>query len=195
MTEMGRWLASLAWPWHFVLLAGFVGLVFLITIPFKKLHPYRGQLMVLAAITWIGILFYLISYTFPRRNIFMGNMPPSYVIPRVWVYALIPAVLLTLIPILRGKSDPDPKWGNMRMIGIVLTMLIVSAGLFNYIGYYISSAMFIVGLMWLLGSRNKVELIAVPAGWVVFTYLVFAQLLNVRLPAGSIITGIMGGFG
>ncbi|MCL2498789.1 MAG: tripartite tricarboxylate transporter TctB family protein [Defluviitaleaceae bacterium] len=194
MVTMGRWLAGLAWPWQFVLLAVFLGAVFLLTVPFKKIHPFRGQLMVLAAITWVGIVFYLISFTFPGRSIFTGNMPPSYTIPRLWVYALIPTVILTLIPIIRGKNDPDPKWGNLKMVGIVLTALVISVGLFNYIGYYISSALFIVVLMWILGCRSKVELIAVPAGWVVFTYFVFAQLLNVRLPVGSIITNIMRGF-
>ena len=148
----------------------------------------------MAAISWVGILFYLISFTFPGRSVFTGNMPPAYTIPRVWVYALIPTVILTLIPIIRGKNDPDPKWGNLKMIGIVLTLLVVSVGLFNYIGYYISSAIFIVVLMWLLGSRSKVELITIPIGWVLFTYFVFAQLLNVRLPVGSIITNIMRGF-
>lgn len=191
---MGRWLAGLAWPWQFVLLFAFLCVVFLITIPFKRIHPFRGQLLVLAAITWVGIVFYLISFTFPGRSIFTGNMPPAYTIPRVWVYALIPTVILTLIPIIRGKNDPDPKWGNLKFVGIVLTTLVVSVGLFPYIGYYISSALFIVVFMWLLGCRSKVELVAVPAGWVVFTYFVFAQLLNVRLPVGSVVTGILRGF-
>ncbi|MCL2604904.1 MAG: tripartite tricarboxylate transporter TctB family protein [Defluviitaleaceae bacterium] len=194
MAGMGRWLAGVSWPWQFVMLAGFVGIVFLIATPFKRIRPFRGQLMVLAAITWMGILFYLISFTFPGRSIFTGNMPPAYTIPRVWVYALIPTVILTLIPIVRGKNDPDPKWGNLKLVGIVLTLLVLNVGLFQYIGYYISSALFIVALMWLLGCRSKVELLAVPAGWVVFTYFVFAQLLNVRLPVGSLVTNLMGVF-
>jgi hypothetical protein len=192
METAGRWLANLAWPWQFVLLVGFMAAVWLLTLPFKRVHPFRGQLMVLAAITWMGILFYLISFTFPGRTIFTGNMPPAYTIPRVWVYALIPTVILTLIPIVRGKNDPDPKWGNLKLVGIVLTALVLSVGLFQYIGYYISSAAFIVVLMWLLGCRSKVELVAVPVGWVAFTYFVFARLLYVRLPVGSIITNLMG---
>jgi hypothetical protein len=195
MYELGRWLAGLAWPWQFMMLAGFLVLVWLIILPFKRLHPYRGQLLVLAAVTWMGLLFYLISFSFPKPPPIIRAVTDASTIPRVWVFALIPTVILALIPILRGKNDPDPKWGNLKMVGLVLVALVISVGLFDYIGYYISSALFIVVLMWLLGCRKITELIAVPAGWIVFTYFVFARLLYVRLPVGSIISGLMGGNG
>jgi len=100
--------------------------------------------------------------------------------------------ILALIPIIRGKDDPDPKWGNVRLVAMVLAALIVSIGLFGVLGYYLSSAIFIVTMMWMLGSRNKIELVAVPAGWVLFSYFIFARLLSVRLPIGRVFTALLG---
>jgi len=175
---------------HFVILAIFLALMWLLIRPFKKLRPFTGQLLVALAILWMGILFYVISYSFPVPR-FGGGVTEAGTIPRVWFYALVPSVALVLIPIFRGKDEPDPKWGNIKLVGIVLTSLVISIALFQYIGYYISSAIFIVVCMWVLGSRNKIELVAVPVGWVAFSYFIFARLLNVRLPVGSIIYSIL----
>jgi len=160
--------------------------------PFKKLHPYTGQLLILAGIFWVGLLFFVISYSFPPPAPILRAVTDASTIPRVWFYALVPAVVLTLIPIFRGKDDPDPKWGNVRLVAIVLLALIISIGLFGSLGYYISSALFMITCMWVLGTRKKIELIAVPAGWILFSYFIFARLLNVRLPVGSIFSGFLG---
>jgi len=191
-TTIGTWFEELALPLHFLLLAVFLGLILGVIQLVKRLHPYRGQLMVLAGIFWVFLVFYFITYTFPVPRGILVGMTPGSTIPRLWFYSLLPVIVLTLIPIFRNKEEVDPKWGNMRLIAIVFTVLVISVGLFNFIGYYISSALFIVTVMWILGSRNKVELIAVPAGWIVFSYLVFARLLSVRLPVGSIIENIIG---
>jgi hypothetical protein len=159
----------------------------------KKLKPYLGQLMVLAGIFWVFVIFYLISYSFRAPAPILGNVVPGWTIPRMWFYAFMPVMVLVLIPILRGKEDKDTPWGNVRLVGIILGALIISVALFPYIGYYISSALFVVVCMYMLGTRSKIELIAMPVGWIIFSYFVFARLLSVRLPVGSLITGIMDG--
>jgi len=135
------------------------------------------------------VLFFFLTFSFPVPRFGSGNTDAG-TIPRVWFYALAPAVILTLIPIVRGQTDPDPKWGNLRLMGLVFVALVVSVGLMGTIGYYVSSAIFIVVTMWLLGSRGKIELAVVPLGWVLFSYFLFAQLLNVRLPIGSVFAAI-----
>jgi hypothetical protein len=193
MEALGRWLAGISWIWLLVIWVGFLGLVWLIILPFKKMHEYRGQLLILAAILWMGIIFYLISFSFPVPAPFLNIVTNAATIPRVWVAALIPVVIITLIPILRRKMDADPKWGNIKLVGMVLGSLFISIALFGVVGYYVSSAAFILACMWLLGSRSWIELTAVPVGWVLFSYFIFARLLNVRLPVGSIFSSLMGG--
>jgi len=192
MTTLGTFLAELWLPIHFLFLVVFLGLIWLLIRLFNKLRPFTGQLLVLAGVFWLGLMFYLISFSFPAPSPILRAVTDASTIPRAWFYALLPIVVLTLIPILRGKESPDPKWGNLRLLGIILATLIISISLFNVIGYYISSVLFIVVTMWLLGSRSKTELIAVPIGWVVFSYFIFARLLHVRLPIGSIFSGLIG---
>jgi len=192
LATVGSFFATLWWPLHFLILAVYLGLLWALIRPFKRLRPYTGQLLVLAGIFWVGLLFYIISFSFPAPAPILRAVTDASTIPRVWFFALIPVVILTLIPIFRGTDDHDPKWGNVRLVGIVLAALVISIALFGFIGYYISSALFMITVMWVLGSRKKLELIAVPAGWILFSYFVFARLLNVRLPVGSLFSGLLG---
>ena len=192
MTQIGRWLAGMSWPWQFVFLVVFLAVVWVVTLPFKRIHPYRGQLMVLAGVFWVGILFFLISFSFTRPIFPMGTYADT--IPRIWFYALVPVVVITFITIATRKVDEDPKWGNVRLLGLIIGGLVASIALFGWVGYYVSSAAFIVYSMYLLGTRSKVELICVPAGWILFSWGIFAQLLNVRLPVGRIFAALTGGY-
>ena len=192
MNAIGNFLADLWWPLIFLVLAVYLGVIWLAIRLTKKLRPYTGQLLVLAGVFWVGLLFFAVSFSFPLPSPILRAVTNASTIPRVWFFALVPVTALALIPILRGKEDPDPKWGNVRLVAIVLGALIVSVGLFGVIGYYLSSGLFMVAVMWVLGSRNKIELVAVPAGWILFSYFVFARLLNVRLPVGSIFAALLG---
>jgi hypothetical protein len=105
----------------------------------------------------------------------------------VWFYALAVSTALAFIPIFTGKETPDVKWGgSLKNIGIILGFLIISVVLFKYIGYYLSSALFVVATLWVLGVRKKIQLLILPLGWLVFSYFIFARLLYVQLPVGII---------
>jgi tripartite-type tricarboxylate transporter receptor subunit TctC len=169
----------------------FLGLVFAATRPFKRLRPYTGQILLLAGVFWMGLLFFIISYSFPLPVGLMASNTNASTIPRVWFFALIPSTILALFPIFTGKETPDIKWGeNLKNVGIILAALVISVVMFQFIGYYISSAFFVVVTLWVLGIRNKIQLIALPLGWIVFSYLVFARVLHVRLPVGNIFSGL-----
>ena len=191
MIEFGKFLSVLNPLFHFLIMIVFLGLIFAATWFFKKLRPYTGQILLLASVFWFCLLFYLISFAFPIPTGLMASNTNASTIPRVWFFALLPSTLLALFPIFTGKETPDEKWGDsIKNVGIILTVLIFSVAMFQFIGYYISSAIFIVVTLWILGTRSKIPLIAVPLGWVVFSYLVFARVLHVRLPIGSIFSGL-----
>jgi len=192
LAAIGSFLATLWWPFIFLVMAGYLVIVWLITRPFSRLRPYTGQILVLMGIFGVGLMFFLMTFSFRAPSPILGAITTAATIPRVWFYALVPVTVIALIPIIRGKDDTDPKWGNVRLVAIVLTALIVSVGLFGVLGYYVSSALFMITVMWLLGSRSKVELTVVPAGWIIFSYFIFARLLNVRLPIGSVFSAIFG---
>jgi len=191
MVEFGKFIAGLNPLIQFLMLAVFIGLVFAATRPFQKLRPYTGQILLFAGVFWVGALFFIMSFSFPVPTGLMASNTNSSTIPHVWFYVLIPSTIFALIPVFTGKETPDVKWGGgLKNVGIILGALIASVILFQFIGYYISSALFIAVTLWVLGIRNKIQLIALPLGWVVFSYVVFARILFVRLPVGSIFSGL-----
>ena len=186
MVVFARHIASLGPLHQFLFLFVFLAVIWSLTRISPKLRPYTGQILLLAAILWVGILFALITFAFPKPRGMMASATDASTIPRLWTVALVPFALLTLWPMINGKEKPDKPWKDLKLVVYVLVAVVGSLLLFDVIGYYLSSALFIFVIMRLLKSRDKVQLIAVPAGWVVFTYLVFEQLLSVSLPVGRL---------
>jgi len=193
MIEFGKLVAGWGPPIQFLLLAAFLVIIFAVIWPFKKLRPYAGQILLLAAIFYFGLLFYIISFSFPPPRGLMASNTNASTIPRVWFYVLLPSTVLALFQIFTRKEMPDAKWGvSLKYVGIIFVVLVLSVMMFKYIGYYISSALFVVITLWVLGIRNKIQLITLPLGWVAFSYFIFAKVLYVRLPVGSIFSRLVG---
>ncbi len=191
MAQIGRFFAGQGLLMQLVFLIVALAVVWVLIRPFKRLRPYTGQVLVLAGVFWIGLLFFIVSYSFPTPR-FAAVATSAATIPRFWFYVLIPVTILALIPMLKGEEVPDPKWGSLWRVAIVFGVLVASLFAFRYIGYYLSSAIFLVVMMWVLESRNRIELIAVPVGWVIFSHFFFARLLYVRLPIGTLFAGLFG---
>jgi hypothetical protein len=191
MIKLGRFFDGLNIFYHFLILIVFIGLIFAAVRPFKKLRPYTGQILLLASVFWFALLFFIISFSFPIPRGLMASNTDASTIPRVWFYAFLPSIALALFPIFTGKEKPDEIWGKgLKNVGIVFATLVISVSMYQIIGYYLSSALFIVITLWIFGTRNIIQLIALPLGWVAFSYFVFAKLLFVRLPVGRIFSGL-----
>ena len=70
------------------------------------------------------------------------------------------------------------------LVAILTWILIVHIALILYLGYYISTALFLVITMFVLGERRWVVLLGVSLVWLIFAYLTFSRLLFVPLPPG-----------
>ena len=88
-------------------------------------------------------------------------------------------------------NKPDKKFDRWVFALLVGLGSIVSVMLFQWIGYYLSSALFIVIVMIAMGERNWIQLTLTPIIWCVFTYFVFNKLLFISLPVGSLFKGIL----
>lgn len=73
----------------------------------------------------------------------------------------------------------------MRFWGLFILLLIYSVSL-SYLGFYFASALFLPLAMLLLGARKPLSICLTSAGVLMFVYLVFAKLLEVPLPEGSL---------
>jgi len=70
-----------------------------------------------------------------------------------------------------------------RFWGLFILLLIYAVAL-SYLGFYLSSALFLPLAMLLLGARKALSIVLTSAGVLLFVYLVFAKLLEVPLPEG-----------
>lgn len=76
-------------------------------------------------------------------------------------------------------ESPLRFWGLLALLGLY-------AAAFDRLGFYLSSALFLPLAMLLLGARKPLTIILTTAGVLLFVYLVFARLLEVPLPAGTL---------
>ncbi|MCI8838269.1 MAG: hypothetical protein HFG74_09440 [Hungatella sp.] len=189
MTAFAKMLASLSIWW---ILLGFIVILAALFLVFSKnqrTRPVRGQLLVLSAICLMALLFFIITFSFKGSKMAAGATAAT--MPRAWAVLLIPVAVLCGINILSKSNEPDPEFGpRWKMVITVAAAIFASVFLFKYIGYYLSSAVFLVLLMWLMEERRPVTLVAVPLCWVLFSYFVFAKFLFIALPAGALFEAI-----
>ncbi|MBC8216754.1 MAG: tripartite tricarboxylate transporter TctB family protein [Candidatus Marinimicrobia bacterium] len=151
----------------------------------SSLAHILGRVMVIGFFLIVSVVFSLQSLTFPANS----AVGPAAV-PRLWIAVLIPLNLLLLIRTIRRQEEIGT---NGQRVDIVLTFfgfLVVYLIAMLYIGYFISTFLFVVGGTIYLGyDRLKIPLI-VATGWVLFSYIIFYKILFVPLPMGSLFEGL-----
>ena len=88
----------------------------------------------------------------------------------------------------RGQSESEKMTiatVPARFWGLFFLLLIYSTAL-SYLGFYFSSALFLPLAMVLLGAKKPLSISLTSIGVLLFVYLVFAKLLEVPLPEGSL---------
>jgi len=71
---------------------------------------------------------------------------------------------------------------NPRRFLALLVGLVLFSIAFVPLGFYLSAVLFIPTIGWILGYRRPIVLGATTLGLLAFVYVVFVQLLSVRLP-------------
>ena len=97
--------------------------------------------------------------------------------PKVLAVCMILLAVLLLI-----QMGPGLK----RVLTGIAIMLVFCV-ILNFFGFMIASAFMIPAIMILMGERRPFMLIGVTVGVLVFIYVVFAILLNLPLPSGSVL--------
>ena len=186
MVAFSNWLNSLSYGY---VLAGIavimIGFYFLFNaIPRTK--PVKAQLLCVVGMDLITLLFYILSYSLRVSKMAAQSGATPRTMPRLWECLILFASIGAYIAILKKDNKPDApfdRWVFALMVGLGS---IVSVMLFQWIGYYVSSAIFIVTVMIAMGERNKLQLILTPIIWCIFTYFVFNKFLFISLPVGSL---------
>ncbi|MCK5519903.1 MAG: tripartite tricarboxylate transporter TctB family protein [Candidatus Marinimicrobia bacterium] len=146
-----------------------------------------GHLLIIMIFIAISILFYILSFSFPSNS----QVGPE-VVPRLWIFILLPLSLLALVQIFKEKRENlEVKSGRLDMVSYFIVFLIGYLFVIYFIGYYISTFIFLLIGMRVLGNKNlKIQLI-IAVFWNLFSYLVFYKVLYIPLPLGRIIETIL----
>lgn len=119
--------------------------------------------------------------------------------PRAFPYlvgGLMTAVALALaVRVLRGDrapadagedidADAPPSW---RAVGIVALAFLGHALLINQIGWPLAATLMFTVVAWALGAADPIRAALVGGAVSVVTWIVFARLLDVALPGGTLL--------
>ena len=191
MTALSKWLSSLGYGYVLggiaVLLIGFYFLFNAI----PRTKPVKAQLLCVVGMDLITLLFYLLTFSLRVSKMAAESGATPRTLPRLWAFLMLLASIGAYIAILRKDNKPDKNFDRWVFALLVGLGSIVSVLLFQWIGYYLSSAIFIVVVMVAMGEKNRLQLILTPIIWCVFTYFVFNKFLFISLPVGSLFKGIL----
>ena len=191
MTALSKWLTDLHYGWVLggiaVLLIGFYFLFNAI----PRTKPVKAQLLCVVGMDLVTLLFYLMTFSLRVSKMAAAAGATARTLPRLWAFLMLLASIGAYVAILKKSNKPDKKFDRWVFALLVGLGSIVSVLLFQWIGYYLSSALFIVIVMVAMGERNWIQLTLTPIIWCVFTYFVFNKLLYISLPVGSLFKGIL----
>ena len=149
---------------------------------------YIGNLMLPATILLFALVCLYQSFDFPGGDEEVG---PAGV-PYLWIGFTSFFCIILILQALFHKLKPDPIPGNIRFVLLFTCGLVVYLLAIENLGYYASTFLFITLSMYALGYRKYPIMITVAAGWLVFSYFVFSQLLYIPLPEGPLMKLLVG---
>ena len=191
MEALSKWINSLSYGYVLgglaVLMIGF----YFIFNAIPRTKPVKAQLLCVVGMDLITLLFYILTFSLRVSKMAAQSGATPRTMPRLWAFLMIFASIGAYIAILKKDNKPDAKFDRWVFALLVALGSIVSVILFQWIGYYLSSALFIVTVMIAMGEKNKLQLILTPVLWCAFTYFVFNKFLFISLPVGSLFKGIL----
>ena len=157
---------------------------------FPKTKPFAGQLSLITGFCLFTLLFFLMTFDFRVNKMMRDAGTTASTIPHTWAALMVPCAIMVFINIFTAGNNPDEpfeKWQLALGIGIAA---LASVFLFDTLGYYLCSVLFLLIMMFLMRERRVLVLVGVPAVWCVFVYFVFDKLLYMGLPMGSLFAGL-----
>lgn len=89
-------------------------------------------------------------------------------------------------------ADEDDTRHPWRLAAIVALCLLLAPVLIPQTGFYVSTVVFMVAVMWLLGERRPVVLAGTPLALAGAIYALFELGFSIRLPKGALSAALPG---
>ncbi len=189
-------LAMIANGYPLLLFTNGLILIFMVFVIFTYrsfgIHIYRskishiiGRIMVIGFFLISSIILYLQTLTFPTNS----EVGPA-VVPRLWILIIIPLSLLLLFRTFKRQDKVEANGTRIDIVLIFIGFLVLYSIAMNFIGYFISTFLFIVAGILYLGYKNHKITLIVATSWILFSYIIFYKILFIPLPIGKIFLGV-----
>jgi hypothetical protein len=143
------------------------------------------ELFFAISISVISLLLLLTSFTYP---------PESSVFPKFLCSLMLLFSLLILVKALRSRTgakennQTEESSGNIickfKIPTLIFSLTILYIAGIMYIGYFVSSIIFLIGTMSIFGKRGLLAKTIATAGFLIVVYALFVSFLGLRLPEG-----------
>lgn len=136
----------------------------------------------------VGLVFLVISILgYYYAHVYISNdtssgLPPEFYPKSLFIILGASAIGLMYKGYKRTDKKPLPKY-NWRMIAITIALLFGYSILFEYIGFIISTIIFMVAFMIALGERKPITIIASSLITTFTIYLLFTKAFMIIIPA------------
>ena len=152
----------------------------------SRFRPRRGEIVLLGLVLMTALLALLISLQFPPRN--LADPVGSAGLPRLWLVLLLALAGWQLLSTLRKAPESSRPEHQTSRLPITLVFFAGYLVVLPYLGYLLSSLIYMPALIRYLGYRRWLVTAALTLAWLLFSELVFQQLLHVDLPRGAWLT-------
>jgi len=133
-------------------------------------------------LTLLGIIILLIipiQIKSSESNIYGPRFFPYILSVLLIIFSLISFFMKSDMNEMKGKLK---KASNLRVL-VVLILMVVWVFLSDIIGFVISTYLFSISTMLIMGNRNRLQLLLVPIFLTGIIYYIFSELLDIFLPS------------
>jgi len=141
-------------------------------------RQYLGNILIPCCLILVSLIFFAITFGFRAEEAGPG------LIPRLWIYLILILSGIVLWQALRGRDKAASRIERPSLLILTMVILIGYFLVMPYIGYFLSTFIFIVVMLHVLSYRKKILIYVIAVGWCVCSYLVFYKLLYIQLPLG-----------
>jgi len=152
-----------------------------------KRRSHLGNLILPAALLAISWFLYYLSLGFPEQD-----EVGAATVPHLWIFFTTVFCVVLVVQALRRKGTPDPVPGRVGAVLLYALWMVLYLLAIEVVGYYVSTLVFLVSSMYMMSYRKPVVAISVACGWLLFSYVVFAELLYIPLPVGPLLAPLLG---
>ena len=135
-----------------------------------------------------SIVFFYITFTFTHTSAYGYENFANTFWPRIILGLLLIVSILKIVTGLleskRQKNSETKKRVNRFYLITMVVLVFIYMFIINYMGFVISTLLFLIIALYVLGMKNKIVLILAPLGITISVIILFVGLLYIPFPKG-----------